>query len=521
MYNINYPSARLKYADNYSVSISEEQLSSIAQTSFYTHSSPIAEKIHKASQFLLTPWKKSIQLVGSSLQPCPGSNKDNISCLKSGPVLFSTGVAGFLMMIGSVALAIFTLPVHIAALCAYSSRPVIGYIDNSDETTPHNLPKLSQEHPLHLRTHNLGFVLETMSITGDLRPVCERALEIADNVPNDPYQPDLMLFYEAFHEDGTRILCNKLKNTYPYIISGVLPTASGFNSGALIAGKHPILDVQFHCLEHNIGPERLAPKGVIRATIRTDKEPIHIYSAHTQALIGKDRAEARYKQLLQINALMKKDYEEDHFPQILMGDLNTSVITAWGESNVADKNNPEFKVLVQLKKCFLDLYLRDHDAYNGLRTSGTPQYLDSDNTRMGMRGLLPEPSGSWYIGPFAEPITFLASNVFKHNLRDRQKNKYNAPREHGINVESPATWGTTQWRTRQTANTSRFDYVLVPKYSSNLLDGRVEIRRVVVPEEAQSASTDHLPVDAIIWRRPSMEEDEGQKRSLKSRLKRL
>jgi len=501
MINLTFPFPKLNYPDNYSVRISGEQLKGLAKTAFYTHTSPTAEKIHRASQFALIPWKKSCQLIASSLQPRPGAKKDDGSYLTSRPVRSLMGVAGVLMIIGSTAFAILTSPVHIAALCVYRSRPVISYIDNSDKTKPQVLPKLLQEQPFHVRSHNLGFVLETMSIIGDLRPVCERAHEVADNVLNDPHQPDLILFNEAFHEDGTRILCDKLKDQYHYILSGVLPSGSGFNSGALVASKHPILDVQFHCLEHNIGPERLSPKGVIRVKIQTAEGPIHVYSAHTQALIGKDRADARFKQLIQIDSLMKKDFEEDHIPQILTGDLNTSIITAWGESNIADENNPELKVQKQLNNSFVDLYLNDHDAYNGLRTSGTPQFLNSDNQRMGLSGRLPEPSGSWYIGPFAEPTTFLASNVFNHNQKDRQKNQYSAPPANGIKVEAPATWGTGQWRTRQPANTSRFDYVVVPKHCASLLDGRVEIRRIVVPEGAQSASTDHLPVDAVIWRK--------------------
>ena len=501
MINSNF-SAQFNYSDNYSVKISSEQLRSIAKTSFYTHNSPTAEKIHRASQFLLTPWKKSCQFVGSSLQSRPGANKDEVSCLRSRPVRFLMGVTGLFMLITSAALAVLTFPVHIAALCVYRSRPVVAYIDNSDKTKPLILPKLSSEQPLHVRSHNLGFVLETMSITGDLRPVCERAHEVAESVLHDPHQPDLMIFNEAFHADGTRILCDQLKDRYHYILAGVLPSVSGFNSGALVASKYPILDVQFHCLEHNIGLERLAPKGVIRVTIQTAQGPVRIYSAHTQALIGKDRAEARRKQLIQTDALMKKDFAESPIPQILMGDLNTSTITAWGESNTADQNNPEVAVQTQLAESFVDLYLNDHDASTGHRTNGAPRYLLTDNARMGLPNQLPEPSGSWYVGPFAQPTTFLALNVFKHNQRDRQQNHYSAPPAPGIKVESPTTWGTTQWRTQQTANTARFDYILLPKHCANLLDGRAEIRRVIVPLKAQSSSTDHLPVDAIIWRRP-------------------
>lgn len=498
MASLNFPSAQLSYADNFSVKISHEQLQSIAKTSFYTHNSPLAEKIHQASQFLLLPWRKSAQFIGSSLQSRPGANKEDVSCLRSRPVRFLMGVTGFLMLIASIAFAILTLPVHLAALCAYRSRHLMGYIDNSDKSRIPTPSALSLESPLHVRTHNVGFVLETMSITGDLRPVCERAHEIAESVLQDPYQPDLMIFNEAFHEDGSRILCEKLKKQYPYMISGVLPTASGFNSGELVVSKYPILDVQFHCLEHNIGIERLAPKGLIRVTIQTAEGPVHVYSTHTQALLGKERAEARRKQLIQISAILKKDFE-DKIPQILMGDLNTSEITAWGEA--PPYPSLETPVLNQMNDDFVDLYLNDH-PYNGCRVVGLenkPKFLSSDNQRMGVA--LPEPTGSWYIGPFAEPTTFLSENVFKHN----RKVGYGLPGAKGpfigskAKVESPVTWGTTQWRTHQAANTARFDYILVPRHCSHLLDGQVEIRRVVVPTNAQSAPSDHLPVDGLIY----------------------
>lgn len=494
MNSLFFPSAQISYADNYSVKVEKQQLNSIAKPGFTTHRDSTAEKLHQASQFLILPWRKSIQMIGKALQPCPGANKDKPSIWHSRPICILRGTAGFLGLLISIAIMILTSPVHLMAAMAYRSRPVMGYIDNSFNIANGDL-KLSTHH-VQVRTHNLGFIVETLSNTGDLRPVCERAQGVVDSVRNDRYQPDLILFQEAFHEDGTRILCEGLKTTYPYMLTNVLPTASGFNSGTLVMSKYPILESQFHCLDHNLGIERLSPKGMIRFKIQTTQGPLHIYGTHTQALLGKERAEARFKQLEQMHKIMEDDYRADSTPQLLMGDLNTSTVTAWGENNISDGNNPEKRVQEKLTDLFVDLFLSDHDALTGIRTSGKAQYLESDNHRMGVN--LPEPEGSWYIGPFAQPNTLLAAGVIKKIEQDRRKHNYGVPVVAGKagSLNAP-TWGTDRWRSEQPANTARFDYILVPKYCRSL-EGRAEIRRGVVAAAVQSADTDHLPVDATI-----------------------
>lgn len=494
------PSAQTMYADDYSVKLTKEQLQSAAKDHFSTHTHHTAEKIHQISQFLLLPWRKSAQLIGRSFQSRPGANKEDVTCLRSRPIRILMGIGGFIGLICSVAIAILTSPVHLAALIAYKFRPVMGVIDNSKKIDSAALCPMTEEKPFTVQTHNLGFIIETLSITGDLRPVCERAKGLAESIKNDSYLSDVIMFQEAFHEDGTHILCEELKSQYPYIISGVLPTASGFNSGTLVMSKYPIEDVHFHCLEYNLGPERLAPKGMMRIKIQTAAGPMHIYGTHTQAILGKDRANARILQLLQIYNIMKADFENDGIPQILVGDLNTSVCTAWGEDNMADPRNPERAVQEVLNKCFKDLYLNDHDPRTGLRTQDKAQYLASDNTRMGLpENALPEPSGSWYVGPFATKSTFLNASVITKGEMDRKMHKYTAPPIKEIRV-APPTWGTKEWRNQQAANTARFDYVCVPDYCKNLLDGNVEIRRDAVPPNVQSAHTDHLKTHARIRR---------------------
>jgi endonuclease/exonuclease/phosphatase family metal-dependent hydrolase len=495
---IGVPSASLWYDDHEQIKLSSEQLTSIARDKFTTHTSAFAEKLHNLSQFFLLPSRKSLQLIGSSFQSRPGANKNDSSIFRSRPFSILKGIAGFCSLVATIPLVIAALPAHLAALAAYKSRPKMSYIDNSKNAPPLST-KLSDEKPLHLRTHNVGFVLETMGITGDLRPVRERATELAQSILTDAKQPDIICFQECFHEDGTRILCDELKKKYPYIISNVLPTASGFNSGLMIASKYPVLETEFHCLQHNLGPERLSPKGMLRTRIKTPIGPIDVYNVHTQALLGKDRAAARYAQIQQIKAIMARDAKKPSAcPQILVGDFNTSEVDAWGNDNTSDPNNPELKVINELDKEFTDIYLKDHDRRTGQRKSGTtPVFLDEDNNKMNLT--LREPSGSWFHGLFpTSSNNFISRQIARHNARDRTRHDYTVKPVDEIKIGTP-TWGTPDWRAMQTANTARFDYAFFPK-GQRTLCGQAEIRRMYVPPGKQSASTDHLAMDILIQR---------------------
>lgn len=496
------PSASLSYPDDYKVILSNDQLNALATTSYTTHKNPTSEWLHKASQFCLLPWRKSLQFFAYSLQSRPGENKEDRSIFRSKPASIARGFLGILFLTVSAVFGAITLPIHLAALFSYKSRPILSYINNSSQNNE-SKSKMSQESPLHIRTHNIGLVIESMGIVTDLRPVKQRVNEIADNILKDKHQPDVICFQEVFHEDGARELCNRIKTQYPYIITNVLPTASGFNSGAMIASKYPLRDVHFHCLANNIGIERLAPKGVLRVIIDTDKGPVAIYNAHTQALLGKERANARYLQIEQIKTIMATDKLNTPMEQILVGDLNTSSINAWGENNIIDTNNPEAPVQKKLHEEFEDIFLKDHDQLTGNRCSGQPRFLSSDNKRMEVEHL-PEPSGSWYVGPVAKPDTFLATQALKRNEEDKKVHQYTAPPVPGKNsIKTDSLWGTGTWRQTQPADTARFDYVLFPLYKGerSKLNGLAEIRRIHAPKEAQSAASDHLPIDALVYSR--------------------
>lgn len=467
--------AAFTYSTNYS-HCSTPVKSSI----FTTHTSIHAERLHQVSEWICIPAKYNAQFFARVINPLPGAHKH-------WPLLAT------ITRIGCLALWILSLPFAIASFLIgfplrcidHWYRPVVSCLESEDKSKAKQVADLNEQNPLHVRTHNLGFVTSTVSIVGDLRPPTTRASEVAKAIVEDPHKPDIIFFQEAFHEDATRVLCEGIQNEYPYIIHSVLPQISGFNSGALIASKYPLEQIEFHRLENMLGPETMSPRGIIKVCIQSAQGPVSIYGVHTQALLGEERAECRYLQLEQIKRVM----EQDRNAKILLGDFNTSAVTAWGDDNSSQADQ---KVMRRLNEFFHDFYIQDHDPKTGQRTDGMARFLDSDNRRMGQ--VLREPSGSWYHGPFADPGVLFSFKMWF----DRWKHGRASPdKMEGITLESPATWGTDKWYKNQTANTARFDYILQPQGQN--LKGRVEIRRVVMPDGSQSAASDHLPVDGLLW----------------------
>ncbi len=480
------------YSTKYTTEIEPRRLESGNKTRFHTHTSSHAERLHHISEAILLPARWNAQLLGHIIEPLPGANKKH-------------RLKGVIVRIMSLALWILTVPfAAVSAAVAFPLRyidhhyrPAISFINNSPAHGAKIKTKeaflLTKDNPLHIRTHNLGFVTSSMSIAGDLRPPIQRAKELVKHINEDPHKPDIIFFQETFHEDATKVLCEGIKQEYPYIIHSVAPQISGFSSGSAVASKFPIENVKFQRLGNMLGPESMSPRGVIRVRLESSKGPVMLYGVHTQALIGEARAKTRSEQLAEIKHLMEEDVkQEPNILQILLGDFNTSRVTIWGEDNLDPKGQSEEQVLERFDKYFDDPYLKDHDPITGHRTMGNPFYLQIDNHRL--KENLEEPSGSWYHGPFADPGVILSKKLYN----DRKKHKRPFPKKiHQISIQKNV-WGTPEWRTHQTANTARFDYILFPKGQVQL-EGRVEIRRVIVPSGAESASSDHLPVDGRIW----------------------
>lgn len=488
------PTAGHLYSHNHKIEVEPKQLAWLESKRYKTHTSIHAERLHQVSEALFLPARYNMQLFGRIFQPCPGANKGNRAWQ------IAMRVAAFVLWLITIPLALISALIAFPLRCIdHAFRPAISFLNNSASVIARKKTQadlvLTQDNPLHIRTHNLGLVSTSFSIVGDLRAPEVRARELVESIVMDLSKPDIIFFQEAFHEDATAILCEGIKQEYPYIIHNVLPQISGFNSGALIASKYPIADVKFQRLSHMIGPERMSPRGIIRVSLKSNHGPIFLYGVHTQALLGEERAKARYEQLEEIRQYMENDADvTPNALQVIMGDFNTSRVTAWGEDNLKPKGQAEEKTYKRLQDYFDDIYLRDHNEVTGQRTEGEAAYLPVDNERLSEPLL--EPSGSWYLGPYAEPGFFLtAAKRLDRLFYDRPP-----PRPaKGIDVPK-STWGTRTWRKEQTACTARFDYILLPKSKGQAkLDGRAEIRRVFVPQEAQSAPSDHLPVDAKIW----------------------
>ncbi|MBA2726701.1 MAG: endonuclease/exonuclease/phosphatase family protein [Parachlamydiaceae bacterium] len=458
-------------------------------TEFHTHTSIHFERFHEFAKTILIPPRATLRLLSRIIEPFSGENKNKYWNR------LAKKIASFFGVILCTPLAIFTAPIgKTLELVSHLFRPMISYIDNSSniEVGPKISPSLSREKPLQIRTHNLGFVPNFMSNIGDLRDPEIRAKEVVESINSDLLPPDIIFFQEAFHEDASRILFNGIKEQYPYVVHSIAPQISGFNSGAAIASKYPIENVEYIRLKGMIFPENISPRGVVISTLKTAQGPLKIYSVHTQPLPGKGRADVRLLQLKQIQEKMAADLKKDpNLKQVLVGDLNTSRLTAWGEDNIFPNQQPELPVQKYLNDNFNDLYLNDHDARTGKRNNEKqPKFLLSDNRRIGVDGLA-EPSGSWYVGPFNKK-----GFVMKIKIKiDRMLNHFAKPQK--VVSTNKTVWGTPEWRALQPANTARFDYILVPKHHN--LTGEVEIRRIVPSKKAESAPTDHLPVDGRIW----------------------
>ncbi|WP_068467163.1 endonuclease/exonuclease/phosphatase family protein [Candidatus Protochlamydia phocaeensis] len=473
---------------NSQLAISKSQLNEIKSSQFRTHRQAIDERIDQFAQMLLSPWKLSLRLLASVIQPAPGADKERgmLNAVRRASCL----AGAFLSLPFALVSLTMGLPLHVYS---HVRRPSLSFIDFSHLS---QAQPSSNQNELHIRTHNLGFVYEFFGIVGDLRPVKERAHEVAQHLLNDPHQPDMICFQEAFHIDGTRLLCEEIKRVYPYMIHSVAPHGLGLNNGCIIASKYPIKHFSVRLFKNLIGPEGWSPRGLLRATIEKDGKEIAVYSAHLQALLGKERAAARVEQAKHIVRWIKEDRARDPFiPQILVGDFNASKITAWGEINPT-----EAAFFEEMEKHFTDVFALDHDEL-GNRTAGSPRFLESDEARMIRPATgIPraEPAGSWYVGPFAKKNLVL-------RLKSAWEAFWNGSSDYvphpAIQKEESVLWGTRKWASGpQTANTARFDGAWVPKdqlgQEGDINSARAEIRRVVT--DRQSAPTDHLPMDVVV-----------------------
>lgn len=359
------------------------------QTSYSTHlgGSSVDEKIYVLAQYLLIPLRYALQLFAYTIEPLPGANKD---CF----------LRGLITRITSATLLFFLVPLAIGCILpafplhfyGHKGRPFISVIENQQARTP--APPAPNQ--LDMRTYNLGFVYESVGILGDLRPPVERAVEIGQHILAEENPPAVIGFQEGFHSDATRALCDTIKAKYPYIIHSVAPHGFGLCSGFIWACQYPPEEVTFRYFDDLIGPERLSMRGLIGLRLRLgDQQYANVYSTHLQAWQGRDRAEVRRQQLLQIINWIDQDHILDRIRErsrqkvgdFLMGDLNLSLVDSWGDYNDCEQRGYE-----TIRQNFDDPFLLDHNEVTGERTSGRPRFLRAPHV---------EPTGTWHDGPLA------------------------------------------------------------------------------------------------------------------------
>lgn len=430
-------------------------------------------------QHLWLPVSKCLFLGAHVVEPFSGRNRGGLLARS----IVRIHSLALLILWGVFAAAV--IPVLIPShLFIHRKRPVIQYI--RPEVNP-----VIPEGPIHIRTHNIAQGPESFVALTDLRPNHERAEELVSSILADPHAPRLMLFQEAYNQSD---VLSKLQVKYPYIVHSVAPDALGLSSGFFIASQYPIEQIELRVMPME-WPERIIGRGAIKVRITTPGGgKLDLFGVHLQALLGKERADRRLEQLQQLHMWMKSEHEQEGIPQILLGDLNTSSITAWGEDN-EDPQQPEYKVLQFFRAHFADAFAEEHDPITGLRIQGRARFLDEDNRRMGVA--LEEPTGSWYHGPFANKGIGLSLK----GIWDRMKYRYPAPRQ-VRQIQIPADWGSERWHATQAANTARFDFVAPPHHCQNRFESiAAEIRRIAVEGRLVSAPSDHLPVDYVFMLR--------------------
>ncbi len=483
-------SAYLIYSTSYQTNLSFETINSSHSEHekiipFRTHTSTYAEKLHQVSEFIMLPLRWSGQMLARLIEPNPGENKG--SRLRSLAIRLMA-VIGFILLL-PLALVSFIVGFPLR-MVDHLFRPSISHLRDGN-AKPDKKPALTKQKPLHIRTHNLGFVLSTVGIVSDLRDATIRAKELTLKINKDSKSPDIICFQEAFHEDAVRILCEGIQVQYPYIIHSVAPQISGFSSGAMIASKYPLLSVDFERFTCMVGPEKLSPRGIFKVSLATERGEFVLYNIHTQALPGEKRAQARLMQLTRVHQMMAEDLSQNSdIHQVLVGDLNASRVAAWGEESFYPLHQAEEAVLNFIESSFHDPFLIDHDV-TAKRTRDNPVFLATDQEDQ-QAMTLSEPSGTFYSGPM-----FHCASFFEAQLNQYEQESLLPKPEKDVRrkISEESSWGTKEWQKQQIANTARFDYILFPKKSK--LQAQVEIRNIGGNEF--SASTDHLPVDALVW----------------------
>ncbi|MFC2049526.1 endonuclease/exonuclease/phosphatase family protein, partial [Chlamydiota bacterium] len=441
------PHAHLVYPIEYRVRVENSGLESQAKEVFQTHTSSFFEWVHWANEnVVLLPFRAFLHCKSYVKQPFPGENK-------GGSPWRDTGVKAAAFF-GGIVMSLPAIPSLVMGLAIRSLehgyRPFMSYYRNPDlaDSPP---PVLTQETPLHIGSLNVSLTPSSVNIEMDLRPPLVRAEELACSLVEDPNRPTILFIEEGWHEDALRHLCIRLRGVYPHIIHSVAPHILGMSSGIALFSLYPLESVEYLRFGEMVYTHRLPARGILKICLRTAcGTPLYIYGGiHTQSMEGYEYAQSRLYQVRQLAALVTQDAQKNKCMQAIIGDLNTTAIDLHGYDNRGQAEQPVFDAV---EASFNDAFLKDHAPITGERISGSPYFLEADNNRMNLA--LPEPTASWYDGPYLAPEEMqciqqeLDADAKLHHYPNRQP----LP---GKAVTTRSVWGTPAWFHEQSAQRAR------------------------------------------------------------------
>jgi|GEM_PF-6835922 len=420
-----------------------------------------------------------ITFVGGGLPFAVLSQKIIFGTLSTSAIIFSH----FLLQIlcGYILLFFISLPFY---CCAHYCKPMVRY-SSTISTQSHPLPTGIQDRDeslLHIRSFNLGCTYTTTEIVGDLRPAEQRIDEISDWIENGMDQPDIICFQEVFHQEARERLHERMKNIYPYVLYSIAPHFMGLDSGFMIASKLPIEEFSFRPFNSMmIGPERWTNRGLAKMRINIGNSCFFdIYVTHLQALLGKARAEMRLQQMQWIIHEILKDQKEDPSSRfVLVGDMNAPERTVWGEYNDEDES---FHSCVQ-EESFIDLYSNVLNKEKWV-AGDTPDGVE----------VLKAPTGTWNSGPWEKKGLLKFKEMFEQIVNGVTVKRVDQELQEQLS-QCYGQWGTPAWSSSQQACSARFDRAYLQEICPK---DYLEIRRVKVSKETESAPSDHLPIDLLL-----------------------
>lgn len=516
------PKASCCYPDRYSVAVSSKVLRENAEEAFSLHPNTCCAALQcVVEKILFCPLSCCLQgyshsssqtIFGSVEQmPFPGQMGQFSESAKKVKICQEKAIciACTLPAIPSMCLGL------LGRATLIKTRPFVQVIQRQDFVSLPP-PEMTFENPGHFATLNLACPPNCARIAQDITPAKARARYTALAILNDPLAACLYCLQEDWDRDAMEIFSSIVSEKY-IVIHSMAPAIGGMSASSAFLSRYPILDLHYHKLSHMVKGHELPPRGIVSVTIMTKTGLLAFYNFHMQSNDGESEARARAKQFEDLGTIMEADRKKTPgLLQIAMGDGNSPPLDMWGRKN---DDQMEGQALRALDKVLHQPFFEDHNRITGERTQGHPYFLMSDNFRM-LFGeppqmdfplpnelmnqvfsfFYPEPTASWYLGPFY-PLPQPMNEALE---KERVANGYPSPQLVKGKAIRAKTWGSDTWFDEQPLETAIFEVVGVPKQSS--LKARVEIRRHVTTRQVGPLS-DHAIKQGRFWVEPSKPND--------------